>query len=101
MVMDSIGRPAEPTGQGAQERKAQEAVVRVLGRIADVPEAQWDACARGDGASTDPPNPFVSHAFLRALEESGSAAPDTGWLPQHLLFEDDQGQLLACLPCYL
>ena len=106
MVMGSIDRPAEPTGQKAREReaheeRAQEAIVRVVGRIADVPEPQWDACARGCSASTDPPNPFVSHAFLRALEESGSAARETGWLPQHLLFEDDQGQLLACMPCYL
>ncbi|MCX7317463.1 MAG: peptidogalycan biosysnthesis protein, partial [Hyphomicrobiales bacterium] len=44
--------------------------------IAEIPAVQWDACA-GD-------NPFVSHAFLAALEESGSASAKTGWLPQHL-----------------
>jgi len=38
---------------------------------------------------------------LRALEESGSASRHTGWLPQHLLFEDGAGALLACMPCYL
>ncbi|MGK2922745.1 MAG: GNAT family N-acetyltransferase [Methyloceanibacter sp.] len=80
-------------------------VVRVAGRIADIPAADWDACAAGGGdlapASTRPPNPFVSHAFLQALEDSGSAGRETGWLPQHLLYEDGDGRLLACMPCYL
>ncbi|MDJ0513792.1 MAG: peptidogalycan biosysnthesis protein, partial [Methyloceanibacter sp.] len=90
-----------PQEQGPEDGGAQEAVVRIAGRIADVPADDWDACARGDSTSTEPPNPFVSHAFLKALEESGSAARDKGWLPQHLLFEDDKGQLLGCMPCYL
>jgi predicted N-acyltransferase len=38
---------------------------------------------------------------LRALEDSGSATAETGWLPQHLLLEDGSGTLLGCLPCYL
>ncbi|ODR98680.1 hypothetical protein AUC68_09830 [Methyloceanibacter methanicus] len=98
--MGSVDRPAKHPDQEAHD-EAHEAVVRVAGRIADVPEDQWDACARGDNASAKPPNPFVSHAFLRAMEESGSATRETGWLPQHLLFEDDQRRLLACMPCYL
>jgi predicted N-acyltransferase len=80
-------------------------VVRVSRRIADVPASDWDACAAGGSgrqtASTRPPNPFVSHAFLSALEESGSATRETGWLPQHLLYEDGDGCLQACMPCYL
>lgn len=80
-------------------------VVRVAGRVADVPEDDWNACAAGGGelstVSARPPNPFVSHAFLRALEESGSATAETGWLPQHLLYEDSDSRLLACMPCYL
>ncbi|MEY4795172.1 MAG: hypothetical protein RL724_2108, partial [Pseudomonadota bacterium] len=43
--------------------------------IADIPAQEWDACAGDD-------NPFLSHAFLLALEESGSAVPDRGWFPQ-------------------
>ena len=50
-------------------------------RIADIAPADWDACA---GAG----NPFVSHAFLSALEDSGSAGPRTGWLPQHAALRD-------------
>lgn len=68
--------------------------VRVVERLADVPAADWDACA-GDE------NPFVSHAFLEALEASGSATAATGWLPQHLVLEDGEGRLLGAVPLYL
>ncbi len=46
-------------------------------------------------------NPFVSHAFLSALERSGSATPRTGWAPQHLLAETRDGELVGAVPCYL
>jgi len=46
-------------------------------------------------------NPFVRHEFLYALEKSGSASSETGWLGQHLLLETTQGELLGALPCYL
>ena len=62
-------------------------------KIADVPAAEWDACA-GDG------NPFVSHAFLSALEDSGSANARTGWLPQHAVLRGEAGQVVAVAPMY-
>jgi hypothetical protein len=62
-------------------------------RIAEIPAAEWDACAGGA-------NPFVSHAFLSALEDSGSATPERGWLPRHAALRDAAGHLLACAPCY-
>ncbi len=46
-------------------------------------------------------NPFLSHAFLSALEESGSATAQTGWLGHHLLLETDRGELIGALPGYL
>lgn len=46
-------------------------------------------------------NPFVSHAFLSALEESGSACAETGWLPQHLVLEDEEGRVIGVCPAYL
>jgi predicted N-acyltransferase len=76
-------------------------VVRIVPRIADVCASDWDACASGDMDSTCQGNPLISHAFLSALEESGSATRQTGWLPRHLLFEDGDGTLAACMPCYL
>ena len=75
------------------------AVLKVAARLAAVDAADWDACAAGSCGGDD--NPFVAHAFLSALEDSGSAEADTGWLPQHLLVEDDHGRLLGCAPMYL
>ncbi len=46
-------------------------------------------------------NPFIKHAYLSALEESGSACVETGWLGQHLLLMDEQDNLIGALPCYL
>lgn len=68
---------------------------RIAARIADIPAAEWDACA-------GPDNPFVSHAFLLALEDSGSVGPEkTGWLPQHVAIQDADGRVLACAPAYI
>ena len=61
--------------------------------IAEIAVADWDACAGDD-------NPFVSHAFLSTVEESGSAGPRTGWLPQHAVLRDAAGQVVACAPMY-
>jgi uncharacterized protein len=68
--------------------------VRVVDSVAAIPAAEWDACAGAD-------NPFLSHAFLSALEVSGSCSPDTGWLPQHLVAADDAGSVLGVVPAYL
>lgn len=90
--------------------------VRVVSGLGEVSAAAWDACAgtahvsdevaraRSDALSGEPSciaNPFVSHAFLSALEQSGSATPRTGWAPQHLLAETADGELLGAAPCYL
>jgi predicted N-acyltransferase len=61
--------------------------------VAEIPAADWDACANSE-------NPFVSHAFLAALEESGSVGDRTGWLPQHAALRDPAGRLVACAPMY-
>ncbi|MCB1423246.1 MAG: N-acetyltransferase [Nitratireductor sp.] len=75
--------------------------IRVISSINEVEAATWDRLAqvRADGDAGY--NPFVSHAFLSALEDSGSAVAETGWLGQHLVLEDDAGNALAALPCYL
>lgn len=54
----------------------------------------WDSCAGAD-------NPFVSHAFLSALEESHSVSARTGWLPQHVSLHAPNGTLAAVCPAYL
>jgi uncharacterized protein len=53
------------------------------------------------GSQFDSSNPFISHAFLSSLEESGTVAARTGWQPQHVVVEGDGGEILAVMPCYL
>jgi predicted N-acyltransferase len=62
-------------------------------RIADIDAADWDICA---GAG----NPFVSHAFLSAMEDSGSAGSQTGWLPQHAVLRDEASRIVGIVPMY-
>lgn len=68
--------------------------VKLVERIAEIDPAAWDACAGTD-------NPFVTHAFLHALEASGSATAETGWLPQHVVAEDADGHIVGVVPMYL
>src|SRR5215470_8710409 len=68
--------------------------IRTVEAIAAVPAAAWDSCAGDD-------NPFVSHAFLRALEDSRSVGARTGWMPRHVVVEDGAGALLAAAPMYV
>jgi len=78
---------------------------RVAPAIAAVEAAQWDACANppelGDEDACDERfNPFITHAFLNALELSGSVGGRSGWTPMHVLVEDEAGRLIACAPAY-
>ena len=67
--------------------------LHVVSSIGQVDAAAWDTCA---GAS----NPFVSHAFLSALEDSGSVSAEAGWQPQHVVLKDS-GRIVGCAPLYL
>ena len=69
-------------------------IARVAPGVGAIPAAQWDALA---GRGT----PFVSHAFLTALEESGSVGPGTGWDPAPIVIEDARGTPLAAMPAWL
>jgi hypothetical protein len=87
--------------------------VRVATSLKGVPAAAWDACAHpqplldsiceapDSGSQPDPYNPFVSHAFLRALEESGCVGARTGWQPAYLLVENADGGLVAAAPSFV
>ncbi|NIM69935.1 MAG: GNAT family N-acetyltransferase [Xanthomonadales bacterium] len=66
---------------------------RFFDSINDVDPAQWDALF-GDG------HPFTRHAFLHALEASGSVSAQTGWQPSHLVLFD-AGRALAAMPLYV
>jgi uncharacterized protein len=75
----------------------QEPTARTLNAIDEIDAAVWDGCANPPDL---PRNPFLSHAFLRALEVSGSATAKTGWRPFHLILEDG-GAVLGVVPMYL
>ena len=68
--------------------------LRPLDSIDAIDAAAWDACA---GTA----NPFVCHAFFKALEDSQSAVAKAGWTPHHLVAESDAGVVLGCLPLYI
>lgn len=75
-----------------------ELTLRVVESVADIPAAAWDACATLPDTAF---NPFTSHAFFLALEQSKSATARTGWLGQHLVLEDSAGTIRGVAPCYL
>ncbi|EIZ78271.1 hypothetical protein WSK_3153 [Novosphingobium sp. Rr 2-17] len=64
------------------------------GSVAERAADEWDAL-------TDGANPFVSHAFLSAMERSGSVGRRSGWTPLPIVVEDDEGHLAGALPAYL
>ena len=69
-----------------------ETIVRLATSVGSVPAEDWDRLAAGD--------PFLSHAFLSALEDSGSVGGRSGWSPAPLLVERD-AVLVAAAPAYL
>ena len=63
-----------------------------LAHLRDLPALSWDALVPAG-------QPFLSHAFLSALEDSGSVSRQTGWAAEHLVLERD-GEVRALLPAY-
>ncbi|HAI04181.1 MAG TPA: GNAT family N-acetyltransferase, partial [Pantoea sp.] len=63
-----------------------------LTSLAEIAAAEWDALLPDD-------QPFLRHAFLLTLEQSGSVRPESGWQPDHLLWRDG-GITRAALPGY-
>jgi predicted N-acyltransferase len=66
--------------------------IELRSSLADVDPVAWDAlCPPGD--------PFSTHAFLSALEDSGAVSPRAGWRARHLLAW--QGEtLVGAVPLY-
>ena len=93
-------------------------VVRIVQSLDEIDPEQWDACANPvtvpaglmvapDGAVVDSTsqqerfNPFITHAFLHALETSKSVGGRSGWVPTHVVVENKAGRLMAAAPCYI
>ena len=59
----------------------------------EIDPGRWNALQGAD-------NPFLRHEFLDALERHGAVSRENGWIPYHLLLEDD-GTLAAAAPAYI
>lgn len=84
--------PTKPTSAREVARGAVE--VRILGSMREIPEASWDAL---DGVSEAP---FLSWAWLDALERTRCVGEEAGWIPHHLTFWHG-GELLGAAPAYV
>jgi uncharacterized protein len=67
-------------------------VTRVLSDWAEIREADWDALL----ARSSDPSPFARHAYLRAMADSGSATPETGWALHLITLWRGQALCAAC-----
>jgi predicted N-acyltransferase len=122
-------KEAEPPDRPENAATLRELRVGVIDSLRQVSKADWDACANPKStnhgspvaASAEPEserdenvnpagqdssgdsayNPFVSHDFLSALEESRSVGGRTGWHVQHVLAKTSDGVLVAAAPAYL
>ncbi|MGU3360844.1 GNAT family N-acetyltransferase [Methylobacterium sp. M6A4_1b] len=90
-------------GSGASAETVTDLQVRAVPGLAGIAAAEWDACATSAetlAGGDETHNPFTSHAFLSALEDSGCVSRKTGWLPLHVAVERE-GRLVGVAPCYL
>ncbi len=71
-------------------------MIEVVARIADIDATAWDALANPDAARS---NPFVAHAFLKALEDAGTVGDGTGWHPRHIALHE-AGRITGVMPAY-
>ncbi|MGA7593760.1 MAG: GNAT family N-acetyltransferase [Gallionella sp.] len=67
-------------------------VLKIIEDLAEIDAPAWDALAGND--------PFVSHAYLYALQQSGCASAQFGWRPQFIALWE-QGRLQGAMPLYL
>lgn len=68
----------------------------------EIAAADWDRCSQwAADAADDAANPFMTHGFLLALEQSESVGARTGWITAHLVAEDEAGKTIGVAPVYL
>lgn len=70
-----------------------EVLAKIASGVSGLNARAWDRLVAGE--------PFLSHAFLSALEDSGSVGRGTGWTPAPILVEDQSSHLIAAAPAYL
>lgn len=67
---------------------------RIYKSVSEIAPEDWDRLAGGG-------NPFVSHTFLKLLEDSRSVGARSGWSPLPIVVEGEDGRPAAALPAYL
>lgn len=72
--------------------------IRVHNTIHNLSKTDWDSCALQIKTGL---NPFCSFGFLSALEDSNCSTAETGWLPQHISLEENDGKICGIIPLYL
>lgn len=73
---------------------SQAAALSIETSLAEIDAAEWDALNPGRF-------PFVSHAFLYALERTGCLGDEHGWYPHYLLVRDRDERLVAAAASYV
>ena len=71
----------------------QRIIAEIAKGVGTLPADQWDACA---GTA----NPFIGHAFLAALEASGSVGGRSGWQPIPIIVDGADGLPAGIAPAY-
>ena len=85
------GRPLAPPPDKSHIGAMQGLSISIEQQISALDAAEWDALTR---------DPFTSHAFLLALEQSGSVGQGTGWHPSHVVARLG-GRIVGAAPAYL
>ncbi|MBV8772532.1 MAG: GNAT family N-acetyltransferase [Deltaproteobacteria bacterium] len=68
----------------------------VVEQMRDIARDEWNALLAADDS------PFLEWEWLRAMEDSKSAARKTGWAPYHLIVRSvPDGRVVAACPTYL
>jgi len=88
---------SEPSGRPGTGERPVPVEAHVHAAMAEVPAAAWDRLLAHE---PDRATPFVSHAWLDALEQSGAASPDAGWAGRHVVLRR-AGRIVAAAPAWL
>jgi predicted N-acyltransferase len=86
--MDCTGCTNDP----GVEISSPDYVIRVHDDPSAIPAERWDALLSRQAA----PTPFMRHAYLAALHDSGSAVADTGWTPRFVELQRGGETVGAC-----
>src|ERR1700683_2575842 len=114
--MNDAQKKKAMSAEDDRARSTVELRIEVVDAISAISAAAWDGCANpaglaasngGDTSSAedldqeDVYNPFISHSFLSALEESHSVGGRSGWQVQHLLVTAADGGTVRAAPRHL